>query len=119
MRYTWDPELPLLLPATALGFPIEARLDGGPNGDGLGWGPFEYDPASNVCDIHLAPPPCPARHAALSSMSDSTDAKAPCWAPPRSREGFGSRPTGPTSTRSRSPATPPGGSPRTTAGSPE
>ena len=53
MRYTWDPELPLLLPATALGFPIEARLDGGPNGDGLGWGPFEYDPASNVCDIDL------------------------------------------------------------------
>lgn len=38
--------LPALLPADL--FNVEHRLDGGPNGDGLGWGTFEWDPAPNV-----------------------------------------------------------------------
>ena len=34
-------------------FPVEHRLDGGPGGDGEGWGRFEYTPASNVPPIDL------------------------------------------------------------------
>lgn len=40
---------PTLIPAEL--FPVEHRLDGGPNRDGNGWGRFEYDPAPNVPDI--------------------------------------------------------------------
>jgi len=42
---------PALYPASV--FPVEHRMDGGPNRDGNGWGIFEYDPRPNVPPFDL------------------------------------------------------------------
>lgn len=49
MELTWPTDWPTLLPNDL--FDVVYRLDGGPNGDGMGWRAWEYDKRPNVPDI--------------------------------------------------------------------